>query len=323
VSDYVAWFGAHRESLTAMRASAEALILPQLGKIEVQELTTAKLRAWHEALAAAPPRLRSAKGKAQRYRDTADDPEAARRRKATANRILTILKAALNHAWREGKIATDEPWRRVKPFHNVDAPRIRYITQAECQRLVNACEPDFRLLVQAALLTGCRYSELTSLTVADFNLDSGTLRIRQSKSGKPRTVYVNEEGAAFFRNVVVYVYGQRRGDELMFVKANGTAWGRSHQARPVVEACERAGIAPAVSFHILRHTYASLLVMAGAPLQVVSRNLGHADTRMTERHYAHLADSYIGDTIWRLSPRLGVTEPINVVGLDSAKRAQA
>ena len=40
-------------------------------------------------------------------------------------------------------------------------------------------------MVQAALLTGCRYSELTNLRCADFNTDSDTLTIRQAKTGKP------------------------------------------------------------------------------------------------------------------------------------------
>jgi integrase len=347
--DYLRWFGAHRKSLKAMRASAEALILPALGGIDVAALTTAKLRAWHERLAATPPRLRSAKGASVRYREMPDDPEALRRRKVTANRILTILKAALNHAWREGKVATDEPWRRVKPFHNVDAPRIRYITQAECQRLVNACEAEFRPLVQAALLTGCRYGELIALRVNDFDPDSRTLRIRRSKSGKPRYVHLSDDAAGFLASAAmtprpVTRLGDcgsegparqdeeansgglasaaavpRRGDDLMFRRDDGSAWNTSHQIRPLLRACERAAIAPAISFHILRHTYASLLVMAGAPLQVVAHNLGHADTRMTERHYAHLASSYIADTIRTLSPRLGVVEPTNVVQFGGSK----
>jgi integrase len=47
----------------------------------------------------------------------------------------------------------------------------------------------------------------------------------------------------------------------------------------------------------LRHTWASLSVMSGVPLLVVAKNLGHADTRMVERHYGHLAPSYIADAI--------------------------
>jgi Phage integrase family len=59
---------------------------------------------------------------------------------------------------------------------------------------VNACPQDFRRMVQAALLTGCRYSELTNLRCADFNADSDTLTIRQAKAGKPRHVVLTKEG---------------------------------------------------------------------------------------------------------------------------------
>jgi integrase len=63
--------------------------------------------------------------------------------------------------------------------------------------------------------------------------------------------------------------------------------------------------------------------MAGAPLQVVAQNLGHSDTRMTERHYAHLASSYVGDTIRALAPRLGVIKRSNVIPLTPRPAATA
>jgi integrase len=74
--------------------------------------------------------------------------------------------------------------------------------------------------------------------------------------------------------------------------------------RPMREACVRAGIAPAVGFHVLRHTHGSLLGMRAVPMAVIARQLGHADTRMTEKHYAHLAPNYIADTIRGSFPRL-------------------
>jgi integrase len=70
------------------------------------------------------------------------------------------------------------------------------------------------------------------------------------------------------------------------------------------EACKHAGISPAVSFHVLRHTHASILAMRAVPMAVIGRQLGHADTRMTERHYAHLAPNYVADTIRANFPRL-------------------
>ncbi len=71
------------------------------------------------------------------------------------------------------------------------------------------------------------------------------------------------------------------------------------------EACLHAEIAPPVSFHILRHSYASLLTKAGVPLQVVASALGHADARMTEKHYAHLAPSHVAHLIRNNLPSLG------------------
>src|SRR6185437_7378540 len=109
-----------------------------------------------------------------------------------ANRVLTILKAALNHAWNAGQVATDDAWRRVKPFKGVEKARVRYLSTAECLRLVNACEAAFRNLVRAALLTGCRYSELTRLHVADFYADAGVVTVRNSKAGKPRHVILTD-----------------------------------------------------------------------------------------------------------------------------------
>jgi integrase len=91
-----------------------------------------------------------------------NDAEATRRRRSTANRTLTILKAALNHAWREGKTPSDDAWRRVRPFPEADAARVRYLTMDEARRLLHACDEDFREIVEAALLTGARYGELAA-----------------------------------------------------------------------------------------------------------------------------------------------------------------
>jgi hypothetical protein len=55
--------------------------------------------------------------------------------------------------------------------------------------------------------------------------------------------------------------------------------------------------------------------MAGVPLMVVARNLGHADTRMVERHYSHLAPSFIADAIRAGAPRFGFTPDSKVATL--------
>jgi integrase len=86
-------------------------------------------------------------------------------------------------------------------------------------------------------------------------------------------------------------------------------------------ACERANIDPPANFHCLRHTWASLSVMAGAPLLVVARNLGHVDTKMVEKHYGHLSDSYIAEAIRAAGPRFGVPEDPSVVPMAAGRIA--
>jgi integrase len=314
ISDYLADYKRRGgKALTATEIAANAHIIPTLGDARLERLTAARIREWHSELAEAPARLRTKKGALQLKTRTfdPDDTEVMRRRRATANRVLTVLKAALNHAFREGRVSNDEAWRRVKPFREADAARVRYLSHDEARRLVNAAEPGLRQMVQAALLTGCRYGELASLHSEDFDSEAGTIRIGAAKSGKARHVVLTDDGIILFRRLAA---GKPYG-ALLLPRADGKRWGRAHAQRPLIEACAAARISPAASFHVLRHTYASHLVMAGAPLQVVATNLGHADTRMTEKHYAHLAPSYVADVIRATMPRLGLIEPSSVVPL--------
>ena len=98
----------------------------------------------------------------------------------------------------------------------------------------------------------------------------------------------------------------RAGHELMFVHEDGSPWKASEQARPMAEANARARLKPPINFHGLRHTWASLSVMAGTPLMVVAKNLGHATTGMAEKYYAHLAPSFIADAIRNGAPRYDI-----------------
>jgi integrase len=311
VEEYLQFLETNRKSAYDARYRAAAFIYPALGDLEIVELTTERLERWHANLAKSAPRLRTREGEKQKHREIINDDEARRRRRSTANRTLTVLKAALNRAWRRGKVPSNTAWARVEPFENVDAARARYLTVAEAKRLINAADAKFRPLIQAALQTGARYGELARLQVHDFNSDAGTVAIRQSKSGNPRHIVLTDEGMALFKQLAA----GHAGSDLLIPTADGGVWQKSQQARPMIEACARAKITPRVSFHILRHTWASLATMNGVPLLVVARNLGHADTRMVERHYGHLAPSYVADAIRKGAPRFGFKPDRKVTAL--------
>jgi integrase len=308
MDDYLSWYKVHRKDHQRAKYTVEAHILPKLGDVTVADLTAPKLNKWLQGLVEAPIRRRGAKNVVE---VDPNDPAAMRRRKASANRILTVLKAALNRAWEQGLAPSTDAWRRVKPFRAVDVPKERYLSEQECTRLLNACASEFRPLVRAALLTGCRYGELCRLRVQDFNPDAGVIVIQESKPGKRRHVPLTAEGVEFFKQTTA---GKLRG-ALVFTRPDGEAWGKSHQARRMRDASAAAKIEPPVSFHDLRNTYGSLLAMKGVPLNVISEVLGHADTRMTQLHYAHLQPSYIADTVRANLPSFG-SEDTNVVPLE-------
>lgn len=305
MADYIAEREASRRPTADAISHNRAFIAPELGSLKCAKLTTTRLKTWLRDLAKAQPRLRTRTSDRQQYREVdVNDDEAARRRRATANRVFTTLRAALNKAWRDEKIELDSAWHKVKPFEDVDAPRVRYLTIAEAKRLINATTPDFRKIVRGALMTGARYGALARLTTQDFNPDAGTITLRSRKGrGKQKSFHVvlSAEGVRYFGELCAGL----GPNDLIFRKANGEPWGKSQQKRLMDDACHAAKIKPAIGIHGLRHTYASHAVMNGVPLFIVAKNLGHSDTRMVEKHYGHVSPSFHAEQIRKGAPQFG------------------
>jgi integrase len=293
---------------TEFENTAAFHILPTLGTLPVAKLTTERIEEWRDKIAASP---RYAPG-----RDAPRTEEERRARRASADRIWSRFRAALNRAYRTQKVADNSAWVLVAPLKNTHAARTRFLSVEESQRLINAADDGsgFRDLVTAALVTGCRYSELARLEVQDFL--HGKLHILRSKSGRDRWVMLTEEGVAFFERLTA----GRAGSEPMLRK-HGERWETSNQRFYMVRTVAAARITPPVTFHGLRHTYASLSVMAGMPLMVLARNLGHADLTMVIRHYGHLETSFVDAEILKAAPRFNLETPsMNVRSIKPRKK---
>ena len=311
IDAYLAWYEKHRKSYADTKAYADAHIVPALGHIKLSRLRREIIEDWHTALATMPPRRRTKPGKPQNFGPEPQHDDQLRSRKVTANRVLTILKAAFNKAKADKNVSDSSAWDGVKRFEGVDSARAQFLDHNEAPRLINASDPVFRPLVQAALLTGARYGELCNLKVGDFK--HGKLFISKSKSSESRWIMLNSEGKQFFEQVVL----GRDSNEPMFVK-NGKPWGKSHQIDYMKRACANAGV-NRMGFHQLRHSYASMAVMSGLPLIVLAENLGHVDTRMVERFYGHLVLSYKEQMIEKFAPTLGIVWDQNVVSMPVKK----
>lgn len=248
-----------------------------LGGLEVAKLTKVRIEKWLKSLVA-----------------ESDDPEVVRRSKDTANRILTILKAALNRAFNEGIVREDREWRRVKAFKDVGRSRDVFLTRPQCTALLDACEPDFRDLVRSGLLTGARYGELADATVGNFDARNGTLRIVDGKTGS-RDIVLSDDGIAHFRRLAK----GKLPAAFLHTRADGVRWDASHQIRRMKDAVIAANkkirkpgdrLPMQTCFYSLRHTHASVVLAAGVNYQVVAENLG-TSIRMLEKHYGKFLHS--------------------------------
>ena len=299
VDAYVRWLAQHRKTAADAKSRLKTYVTDSpIGKQQLAALRPADFVEWSIWALAHKPRGRLKTGKQAKGKRQALGADVARRRKATVNRIINYLLAALNRAHETGRVPSREAWSGLRKFRGVDNARIARLDAEQARKLVLAADPDFSRLVHGALITGCRYGELCALRVRDV---VGATLVADSKATRPRRVPLTESGQALFTGLM-----QDKGpDDLVFVKTDGTAWGKSEQQRRMAAACAAAGISPAVGFHALRHTFASLLVEAEMPLAFVAEALGHADTRMVSKHYQHLTPSIVQDSIRANLPDFG------------------
>ena len=286
----------------------DAYVIPKLGTLQVAKLTRPKLEQWRADIAASPRRT-------NRKHDPENEPrvqteEDLRKRRATANRIMRRLRAALNLALTEGRVNANPMAWKVSPFENVEVARAVFLSEKDQRTFVKACakEKDFQRLVRAGLYTGARYGELGRLAVGDFNVSAGTLFIAKSKGGQQRYVHLDLEAARFFQDVCT----NHDLSKAMFLRDSGEPWVKDSQKKPMRRACTLAEIKP-FGFHQLRHTAASRWITLGVSLKVVAEQLGHVDTKMVERYYGHLASGHIAQT-FRALPGVGLDKAARIKG---------
>jgi integrase len=289
--DYFAWAELNQKSAPKTRAVIKRHIVPALGARLVCELTKPEIEVWLRGLVRAP---------SLRQRKHAD-PEAERRRKSSANRILTVLKAALNKAFADDKVSSDSAWRRVKPFTNVDAARKVFFTVAQCKHLINRAHGGLRAYVQAALYSGARPGkELEALKVRDLDAATGTLHVADGKTGA-RHVHLSSEGVAFFARLAA----GRDPDAPLLLKDDGTPWGLGHHVRPMKQLIAEAKLPREANAYALRHTYISLALLNGVNVQVLAENCG-TSLRMVEKHYGKFLNADRRKMFERAAPRFGL-----------------
>lgn len=205
---------------------------------------------------------------------------------ATINRHLATIKHMFTKAV-EWDFVEDDVLKRVRKVKQLEENnrRLRYLSQEECQSLIENCDTHLRPLVIMALNTGMRVGEIFNLQWDQhIDLKHGFILLDKTKNGERREIPINETLRATLQSIL------RRLDipYVFFNRETNKPYRRVQHSFST--ALRKAGIKD-FRFHDLRHTFASHLVMAGVDLTTVKELLGHKTLSMTLR-YAHLAPSH-------------------------------
>ena len=246
-------------------------LLPAFGSLRLNQITRKAIETWFDAYSASAP--------------------------GGANNALQLLRQSLNFAIERGLIDSN-PAGSILP--NRRQRLTRFLSRDEIARLNAALDQhaNGRGSVQAdiirlLLLTGCRRNEIVRLR--RFEVEGNRLRLADSKTG-PRTVYLSPEARAIIERRMTapgeYLFPSPLNPERP-VSGNLTLWYRIRREIGNED----------VRLHDLRHSYASQCVMAGIPLPVVSKLLGHSQCAMTLR-YTHAADRDVEAAAERVGARI-------------------
>ncbi|MBW7997183.1 MAG: site-specific integrase [Candidatus Glassbacteria bacterium] len=213
-------------------------------------------------------------------------------KEASVLKELSMLKAILNKAHREGRLIAVPPFPRIKQQKG----RCRWMTVDEERRLLAAAASHLRPLIAFAVDTGGRRSELLKLDWRNVDLERGLITFTKTKNGEDRSVRLTERARGVLSDLgpqpsgPVFTYA---GKAILDPKTS------------FATARRKAGIED-LRFHDLRHTFASRLAQQGVSLYEVMHLTGHKSMSMVQR-YAHLAPDY----------QAGAIAALNAYGHDS------
>jgi integrase len=274
------------KTLSSHRFIVDHYITPHLGKHKLVNLTAQHIDQWQGKLKAQGLATGTITN-ARRRLNTA--LEIARKRKLVSDNVVSLTEALR------------EPVKRMEPGKSV-------LDEHQVKLLLGALA-DHRLYALYALACslGLRQAELMGLHWPSLNLAEGKLTIKEqlqridgeihreqsTKGGKDRTLFLSEAHQAILIKHLERWEQEKaqfgdlwRGEDFMFVSADGTPLEAGALRRQFYRALKRAGL-PQVTFHSLRHSAGSIMLSNGANLVDVSKVLGHSNPSVTARIYSH------------------------------------
>ncbi len=203
---------------------------------------------------------------------------------ATLNRDHAFAALVLNHAVAEGLLAAS-PLRGLKKLREARKPR-RYFTKRELGLLIAKCPKRFKALLLAAIYTGARKCELTSLRWRDVDFERGKIALVRSKVGNCDFLDLHPALA----KELLRVRNERDEpppEEHVFLSWHGTAYAEVRKAWALTQ---RAAGVEARGFHSLRHSFATHYLENGGAVSDLQMQLGHSKLETTQIYASALSE---------------------------------
>lgn len=211
----------------------------------------------------------------------------------TIQYVLQLTRQAFNTARKLGVYAGESPTNAVK-WLRLDNMKLRYLSISEAEKLLAALAAKSQNLHNVALLSlhcGLRFGEMSALTWSCVNSEAGTLAILNAKTGS-RTAYLTEKAKAMLKNRTL-----GKPDELIFPKRSGKDGVMAQASKVFADTVKELGLNQGitdrkqkVTFHTLRHSFATHLYESTHDLYLTQRSLGNVTGTMTAR-YAKMSES--------------------------------
>ncbi len=217
-------------------------------------------------------------------------------------RMIQYVFSTIRRVWNDARmkeIVLEEcPTKKIK-LDRFDNKRARYFTHDEADRFLTELKKKNNSLWEMAILSlhcGLRFGEIANLRHGDIDTRRGIIGIRDSKGGFSRYARMTEDVRKMLSGIET---GNR--EDFVFPDSNGKRMKRPSKIfAAVIDGLKlNEGVTDRrqmLTFHSLRHTYASWLVDRGIGLYDVQKLLGHKSSQLTER-YSHLSDERLTNDV--------------------------
>lgn len=209
----------------------------------------------------------------------------------------------------------EEGYTKINPCETIHMPKLpdklpNYLTYEEVDRLLDMplkTDYDYRTKAMLELLyaTGMRVSELLSLRFSNIDLENTIVRV-EGKGSKERIIPFNDTSKKYLELYLNFyrpkLIKPGKNYEELFLNNRGTPITRQGLFKLLKQLCKELGIKKNVSPHILRHSFATHLLNAGADLRVIQEFLGHSSISTTQI-YTHVSKEHIKTEYTESHPR--------------------